>query len=102
MNFEDNTEVTNTNSKQIPATALALSVPDSEGEELVVHRERGKECVFLFESLDDAYDCCLMASKALGFMPRISRIVTRNLQFRYARYKPAGLEALDLAVRVEP
>lgn len=101
MNYEDNTEVTNEKIKTIPLTALALTVPDSEGEELVVHREKGKECVFLFESLDDAYECTLMASKALGFMPRIARVITNDLQFRFARYKPAGLEAVDLPVRTD-
>jgi hypothetical protein len=99
MIFEDPTDPTLTQVKEVPSTALCLAVPDTEGEELVVHREKGREFVFLFESLDDAYDCCLMAGQALGFMPRIVRSNTDALHFRFARYKPAGLDTIDLPLK---
>ena len=91
MIFEDPTDPTLTQVKEVPSTALCLAVPDTEGEELVVHREKGREYVFLFESLDDAYDCCLMASQALGFMPRIVRFNTEPLPFRFAPHQPSPL-----------
>jgi hypothetical protein len=40
-----------------------------------------------------------MASQALGFMPRIVRSNTESLHFRFARYKPAGLDTIDLPLK---
>lgn len=80
----------------LPDTALCLKVPGVFPEELVVHRDGGHDCVFLFEALDDALDCARLAEQALGFAPRIGRVRVADLAFRVARFKPAAAAALDL------
>jgi len=83
----------------LPSTALCLKVPGTHGEELVVHRENDRDYVFLFESLDDAFDYARDAEKALQFTPEISRVSLRDLHFASARYKPALSEPIDLVLR---
>ncbi len=83
----------------LPATALCLKVPNAAGEELVVHRENNRDFVFLFESLDDAYDYANEASRALDFAPTVGRVLLRDLHFANARYKPALSDQVDLVLR---
>ncbi|MBC7807434.1 MAG: hypothetical protein H7145_14945 [Akkermansiaceae bacterium] len=83
----------------VPRTALCLKVPNTSGEELVVHRENDQDYVFLFESLDDAYDYAIEASQALDFAPNVGRVLLRDLHFANARYKPALSEQIDLVLR---
>ena len=83
----------------LPHTALCLKVPSDGEEELVVHRENGDDYVFLFESLDDAYDYANEASQALAFAPKVGRVNLRDLHFANARYKPALSEQVDLVLR---
>lgn len=83
----------------VPRTALCLKVPNTSGEELVVHRENDQDYVFLFESLDDAYDYAIEASQALDFAPTVGRVLLRDLHFANARYKPALSEQIDLVLR---
>ena len=83
----------------LPRTALCLKVPNTGGEELVVHRENGQDYVFLFESLDDAYDYAIEASRALDFAPIVGRVNLRDLHFSNARYKPALSSQIDLVLR---
>jgi len=86
----------------LPRTALCLKVPTVGGgdeEELVVHRENNQDYVFLFESLDDAYDYANEASQALAFAPKVGRVNLRDLHFANARYKPALSEQVDLVLR---
>ncbi|MBC8139923.1 MAG: hypothetical protein H7Y38_00625 [Armatimonadetes bacterium] len=83
----------------LPRTALCLKVPTGGEEELVVHRENNKDYVFLFESLDDAYDYAKEASQALAFAPKVRRVNLRDLHFANARYKPALSEQVDLVLR---
>ena len=85
---------------RLPRTALCLQVPGADGEEeLVVHRENNEDFVFLFESLDDAYDYANEASQALRFAPKVGRVNLRDLHFANARYKPALSEQVDLVLR---
>ncbi len=83
----------------LPRTALCLKVPTGNEEELVVHRENNEDYVFLFESLDDAYDYANEASQALAFAPKVGRVNLRDLHFANARYKPALSEQVDLVLR---
>lgn len=83
----------------LPRTALCLKVPQGGEEELVVHRENGEDYVFLFESLDDAYDYANEASEALAFAPKVGRVLLRDLHFANARYKPALSDQVDLVLR---
>jgi hypothetical protein len=83
----------------LPVSALCLKVPETRGEELVVHRENAKDYVFLFESLDDAFDYAREAEKALDFTPEIGRVHLNDLHFRNARYKPALSGQIDLILR---
>ena len=83
----------------LPRTALCLKIPDNSGEELVVHRENGRDYVFLFESLDDAYDCAQEAGLVLAFTPRVGRVCLHDLHFENARYKPAVSEQVDIVLR---
>jgi hypothetical protein len=76
----------------VPVTALCLKVPGSKNGDLVVHRERGEDYVFLFEALDDAAEYARAAEMALGFAPEIGRVRLSELNFRSARYKPALYE----------
>lgn len=82
----------------IGQSAFCLRVPYATGEELVVHREDGNDYVFLFESLDDAYDCALQAGEALAFTPLVRLIDVRDLNFPSARFKPADGAPVDIAL----
>ena len=82
----------------IGQSALCLRVPYATGEELVVHREDGNDFVFLFESLDDAYDCARQAAKTLAFRPEVRRVNVRDLNFPSARFKPADGKPVDIAL----
>lgn len=92
-------EIDNSEELTLPASALCLKVPGTEGEELVVHREGNEDYVFLFEALDDANDYARMAEQALGFSPDIGRVRVAELHFRTARFKPADGEQVDLPLR---
>lgn len=96
--FDELPEPTEALDVAIPTTALCLRVPHFGGDELVVHRdeELAEDFVFLFESLDDAYEYALMAKDALGLLPEIRRVRLRDLHFRNGRFKPASGEPLDL------
>jgi hypothetical protein len=84
----------------IPSSALCLKVPGTSGEELVVHREGNDDFVFLFEALDDAYDYARAAEQALGFTPDIGRVRVADLHFRFARFKPAVGDQIDVSLHV--
>ena len=82
----------------IGQSAFCLRVPYTTGEELVVHREDGRDYVFLFESLDDAYDCARQASEALAFHPEVRRVNVHDLNFPSARFKPADGAPVEIAL----
>lgn len=76
--------------------AFCLKVPDSPTEELVIHREGNEDYVFLFESLDDAYDCAAQAAQVLPFWPQVGSVLLSTLNFSTARFKPADGEHIDI------
>lgn len=84
----------------LPTTALCLHVPETDGEELVVHRNpfTNENYVFLFEALDDAYDYCHAAKESLGFRPEIARVRVSDLGFETARFKPAVGDQMDVPI----
>lgn len=96
--FDDELPVTD-DLPTVPPSALCLKVPDTNGEELVVHREGSDDYVFLFEALDDAYEYARAAEQALGFSPDIGRVRVADLHFRTARFKPALSEQIDIPLR---
>ena len=97
--YEDEPSISRPQELVIPSSALCLRVPDTRGEELVVHREGEEDFVFLFEALDDACDYASAAEKALGFSPEIGRVRVTDLHFRTARFKPAAGDQVDLSLR---
>ncbi len=98
MAYENEENYQEDESPAVPASAFCLRVPGTNGEELVVHRDpdSGEDYVFLFESLDDAYDYAIEAAQALDFAPTVGRVLLRDLHFANARYKPALGEQVDL------
>jgi hypothetical protein len=94
--FFHNEETTFSDDLLIGQSAFCLRVPDSPTEELVVHREGEEDYVFLFESLDDAYDCAAQASQVLPFCPRVGRVSLEGLNFKVARFKPVVGANVDI------
>jgi hypothetical protein len=95
MFFYDN-ETIFTDDILIGQSAFCLKVPDSPIEELVIHREGDEDYVFLFESLDDAYDCAAQAAQTLPFWPQVGRVSLDSLNFATARFKPAAGAHVDI------
>ncbi len=92
----NNEETTFTDDILLGQSAFCLKAPEGEKEEIVVHREGGEDFVFLFESLDDAYDCASEAAQVLTFWPQVTRVRLSELNFAAARFKPASGVHVDI------
>jgi hypothetical protein len=82
--------------QEMPDTVLVLLASEIGPDEVVVQRSAGRERVFLFESVDDAYDGAQELGKQLGFVPAVARMAVADLPFRRARYKPADSDAFNI------
>jgi hypothetical protein len=83
--------------RNMPESVLALMATELGPDEIVVQRLNGQERVFLFESLDDAYDGVSSVAGQLGFEPKVVRVRTADLPFRRARYKPADSAPFNIS-----
>jgi hypothetical protein len=100
--FSHDNETTFTEDVLVGRSAFCLMVPDSPTEDLVVHREGDEDFVFLFESLDDAFDCAAQAAQVLPFWPKVGRAALSGLNFKVARFKPVGGGHVDILLPRRP
>ena len=102
MSRNESSKTDHDRTPSLPAAAFCLRVPDTQEEELVVHRDNATDenYVFLFEAGDDAADYARDAGATLGFVPEIVRVRLCDLNFKVTRFKPALGPQVDLLLEV--